>query len=229
MKNIENLRSDNFFEIDVDKKLMPVIVASSTEFYKPFYELSLIQFPMNAEFNFVHVGKSSIAIRLSLYSGAVYSHSNLPLMNMTLYSAIINMQTRKSADIPEQKLQEIKKLCVHEVPITKVTVPQKPHKICHMSVMKMAASDMDHLQHVNNSVLYRSALNAVEAAAAAGSLGKDHSNSDFQLAKIDVINLKEVFAGDILHAHVWLLDRNLVGCQLERNSSSVFRCAMQFF
>lgn len=237
LKNLEVPR------IGMNSPAMPqnklgMLVATTSTFYKNFYEHvnSLITSqPLTGNCNVASVGKSSLAFCCTLNIGQQTETSSIPSSDQSTelicaiwHGAFVDKVTLKPAVLTTEEAMTLKNVSVPR-PVDRVEIPAKPATGCHRTDLRAGHSDLDHLQHVNTFSLYRFALNGIDSAAKQGLLGTDFPNDDRNVHKISSLHIREVFAGDFLQAHVWKIDSNTVGCQLERDNTAVAKYLVSYY
>ncbi len=207
-----------------DKPYVTVISAQNLKITPAFYNLAALDLPMDLVTKSGHAGTSSCSLILHL----VNVDNDEILVSSQRQLVMINKVTRKAMPLPDDFRQVFKASITTSLNVSVVPTP----KDAFCSTTKVVHSDIDYLQHSNQSSYIHFCFDAAAEATANNQLM--HFKGDmfgYKMDRMEILHQGETFVGDILDIFVWE-DMNLPDTlyfQIMQGDTPVFYSKTVFF
>ena len=176
-----------------------VVGSQKTILTRELNQLTALSCPMIFSVRTGYIGKTSFSFLVELH----HKDTGTLLARNERQVIFVNSVTRKANAIPPI-LEKIKDK--HPPTGFKVEVPAKPSNPANYyeASVKIQASDMDQLYHVNQSMYYRYTMDSAQEAIKAGFLSNfKHDICEYDVREFHGKHISEAFAGDNISVCVW--------------------------
>ena len=179
--------------------LYAVAGAQKTILARELNQLAAISCPMIFSIRTGYIGKTSFSFLVELR----HKDTGTLLARIERQAIVVDSVTRKANAVPP-RLEKIK----DKYPPTgfKVKVSTKPSNPANYyeASIKIQASDLDQLYHVNQSMYYRYTMDSAQEAIKAGFLPNfKHDICEYDVREFHGKHISEAFAGDNISVCVW--------------------------
>ena len=207
---------------DVDK-VYGVVGATQGHFSKTLYKMAALAMPMTCSATRGSVGRTSFTIIIEARSDVTGEF----LARVTRQVVRIDPVSRRPKPLPEIYHAEGNT----KASPFKVETYNRPQTFFHVYMYTVAASDMDHLYHVNQGIYHKYCLDAAYDAGKVGFLQNFHWDiCEYEVAEVSARHTGEAHAGDRLEVCVWepVHDTLSLMFEIRKQDKVIFSSVLRF-
>ncbi|ELU04801.1 hypothetical protein CAPTEDRAFT_201495 [Capitella teleta] len=181
---------------------LTMVVSQTWEMSRSLYDRAAVEYPMACSTSVEKVGPTSLDVILQVHD----KETGELLVNNSRKVVYVNPETFKSTTVPDRISNLVEQGKLSRRTSEKLILPEDYHSYKHYVHSIMAApSELDHLNHVNQSVYFKYSLDAAYFAWKKGllpSLGPNEP-ADWLVRRADAIYKKQLFPRDEVIITCW--------------------------